>query len=60
MKILIFKNSNKFKKLSDERKKKIFKLVIKKIDETLMKMSNKQDNKKALRYNIIKKILLEM
>ena len=60
MKILIFKNSNKFKKLSDERKKKIFKLVIKKIDETLMKMSNKQDNKKVLRYNIIKKILLEM
>jgi len=60
MKILIFKNSKNFKDLSDSRKKIIFKLVIKKIDEKLVKIDYKKDSKKILTYKIMRKILLEM
>jgi len=60
MKILIFKNSKNFKDLSDSRKKIIFKLVIKKIDEKLVKIDYKKDSKKILIYKMMRKILLEM
>ena len=59
IKIIKFKNSEKFSKLSDKKQELIFKLILKKIN-TKKNNSTNLTGKKLKLYNIIEEVLLEI